>query len=149
MTQPVLALPEPTPSEPLHGTNTHNVRSGFPLPLLTRSTSAAASTFAEISHPQIQKQSHLQTRKRPHEIHPGEQDYYRDASPPKRRVSEERERDMIEKELDAHHRHASVIASPLYDFDNDPVVIEARRIREAPEYHPELEWPELLSNACS
>lgn len=145
MTQPGLALPEPTPSEPIHDTNIHNIHFGFPLPVLTRSTSAAASTFAEISHSQIQRQSHLQTRKRPHEIHLDEQDYYRDSSPPKRRVSEERERDMIEKELNAHHRHASII-TPLYDFDNDPVVIEARRIREAPEYHPELEWPELLSN---
>ncbi|KAI5806594.1 hypothetical protein DFH27DRAFT_349843 [Peziza echinospora] len=31
-----------------------------------------------------------------------------------------------------------------YDFDDDPVVREARRIREAPEYHPELQFPELL-----
>lgn len=147
---PVLGLPKSTPSEPLHDTST-NTRHGFPLPLLTRSTSAAASTFVEITgftESHAQKQPHLQTRKRSHEIHLDEQDYYKDSSPPKRRVSEERECDTIEKEpkeLDAHYKHASVITSPLYDFDNDPVVIEARRIREAPEYHPELEWPELLS----
>ena len=46
--------------------------------------------------------------------------------------------------MEEHDKRTSAIRAALYDFENDPVVVEARRIREAPEYHPELEWPELV-----
>lgn len=117
-----------------------------PLPLLTRS-SASATAFADIVSQSTSTSQQARKRTRPSQSQSQSHGDYRETSPPKRRASSEvreRERERERRELEEHESRTSAIRSALYDFENDPVVMEARRIREAPEYHPELEWPELV-----
>ena len=153
-TVPSISTPIPNPFSNHHESTTSSSfgsppHRGYPLPLLPRSSTSAAafkqivikSTFSN-SHSQQPQASRKRTRAS--NSHPDYQlDDYQPSSPPKRRASEERE-ERERREMEEHDKKTSAIRAALYDFENDPVVVEARRIREAPEYHPELEWPELV-----
>ncbi|KAF8428673.1 hypothetical protein EV426DRAFT_280912 [Tirmania nivea] len=121
---------------------------GYPLPLLPRSSaSAAAFKKKVIKSTPLNSQSQPQASRKRTRALDSISNYqlgdYRSSSPPKRHASEERE-ERERREMEEHDKRTSAIRAALYDFENDPVVVEARRIREAPEYHPELEWPELV-----